>query len=377
MHALAASNAFLNFRTGAVDNSYPLATTHLDASPAASGTASIADTGPLGATAAGLANGAQQPQYATANFPGQANASKTEGGSVAEAAATDSSADARGALAAVTSNGPGSVEKQGDGAQTSSDYGESHVCRHRATGLITARGDGRVDRASFAGGVFVVSGSHVTASITSDGSTATPAFQIDAGNVTVNGTPVKVTDKGIELAGTPVGGDAVQQVINGQLNQALTTAGLQVFVTGPEVVLQGGSGHIAVSGLHVRYAQPTISPSIPAQTVEYILGEARAFAFAVPATPRPTSPPSTSGATTDGTSGTPTGATSTRPATGTAAAPSAQATTEEAAAQQVNPVALIRRKPTYLVWLYLIWQTLVVATGGALVWWRRAELAHA
>jgi hypothetical protein len=383
VHTIGASNAFINFRTGAVDNSYPLAVTHLDASPAAQGTASIADSGPLGATAAGQANGATQPQYATATFPGNGKASQTQGGSVAESAATETSADARGAVSAATSNGPGSVEKQGDGAQTSSDYGESHVFIDKAAGVVTARGDGRVDRASFAGGVFVVSGSHVTASVEIKDLVATPAYTIDAGNATVNGTPVKVTDKGVEAAGPPQGGsDALQQVVNGQLNQALVSSGLEVFVTAPDVGVQSGAGHVAVSGMHVRYTQPTADASVPKQTVEYILGEARAFVFAVPANGGPTisGGAGTGGATTSGATGTGTGSSGARPAatggTGTAAGSGTQ-TASGATAEQASPVSIVHRKPSYLVWLYLIWQTLVVCTGGALLWWRRMELARA
>ncbi|MEY2433531.1 MAG: hypothetical protein QOC92_3256 [Acidimicrobiaceae bacterium] len=379
VHTIGASNAFINFRTGAVDNSYPLAVTHLDASPAAQGTASIADSGPLGATAAGAANGASQPQYATATFPGNGKASQTQGGSVAEAAATETSADARGAVTAATSDGPGSVEKQGDGAQTSSDYGESHVFVDNAAGVVTAKGDGRVDRASFAAGLFIVSGSHVTASVEIKDLVATPSYTIDAGNATVGGTPVKVTDKGVEAAGPPQGGsDALQQVVNGQLNQALVNAGLQVFVTAPDVGAQSGAGHVAVSGIHVRYTQPTADASVPKQTVEYILGEARAFVFAVPANGGPSisaGAGTTAGPTTGGTG------TSARPSGGvsssTASNTGSQTAAAAPAAQETNPVSIVHRKPSYLVWLYLIWQTLVVCTGGALLWWRRMELARA
>ena len=360
VHALGASNAFPNFRTGAVDNSYPLATSHLDLA-ATQATASVADSGPLGATGAGQANGAQQPQYATASYPGQDKASLSQGGSVAEAQATPTSAHSRGAVSGATSNGPGAVEKKDDGAQTSSDYGESTVAITTDTGDVVATGDGRVDRATFAGGVFEVAGAHVTSEVRVSNGTATPAYTIDAGNATVNGTPVKITDKGVESANPPpAGSDALQQVINGQLNQAMKAAGLEVFLTAPDVATEGASGHVAVSGLHVRYTQPNDNPAVPTQSVEYILGEARAFAFVVPASggppvsasagPSATTPlGSTSGGTTTATRPSPTSAPG---SSETAAAPSS--------GDSSTPIALVRRKPTYLVWLYLIWQTLVV-----------------
>src|SRR5213079_2961780 len=54
---------------GAVDNYYSLAHSHIDNSPFAESTASPADTGPVGQTAA--AGNFQQPQYADARWPGQ------------------------------------------------------------------------------------------------------------------------------------------------------------------------------------------------------------------------------------------------------------------------------------------------------------------
>src|SRR5204863_2776416 len=58
-----------NFTSGAVDNYYSLAHSHIDNSPFAEGTASPFDTGPLGQTAA--AGNFQQPQYADARWPGK------------------------------------------------------------------------------------------------------------------------------------------------------------------------------------------------------------------------------------------------------------------------------------------------------------------
>src|SRR3954451_23107038 len=63
-HEIIGSSAFPNFTTGAVDNYYAMAHSHVDNSPFAEGTASPADTGPIGQTAA--AGNTQQPQYADA-----------------------------------------------------------------------------------------------------------------------------------------------------------------------------------------------------------------------------------------------------------------------------------------------------------------------
>jgi hypothetical protein len=67
-HEIAGSSAFPNYTTGAVDNYYTLAHSAVDNSPSAEGTASPADTGPIGQTAA--AGNFSQPQYADARWPG-------------------------------------------------------------------------------------------------------------------------------------------------------------------------------------------------------------------------------------------------------------------------------------------------------------------
>jgi hypothetical protein len=76
-HEVGASTAFPNYTNGAVNNYYSLAHTHIDNSPFAEGTASPADTGPLGQTAA--AGNFQQPQYADARWPGKDGRSATVG----------------------------------------------------------------------------------------------------------------------------------------------------------------------------------------------------------------------------------------------------------------------------------------------------------
>ena len=68
-HERGTSTAFPNYTSGAVDNYYSLAHSHIDNSPFAEGTASPADTGPLGQTAA--AGNFPQPQYADARWPGK------------------------------------------------------------------------------------------------------------------------------------------------------------------------------------------------------------------------------------------------------------------------------------------------------------------
>jgi hypothetical protein len=97
VHEVAGSSAFPNFTTGAVDNYYSMAHSQVDNSPFAEGTASPADTGPIGQTIA--AGHFQQPQYADARWPGQnsgkASAGKSGGGPYAVADATSYNATAQ------------------------------------------------------------------------------------------------------------------------------------------------------------------------------------------------------------------------------------------------------------------------------------------
>ncbi|HEY2353568.1 MAG TPA: hypothetical protein VGH79_01545 [Gaiellaceae bacterium] len=68
-HEIGTSTAFPNYTSGAVDNYYSLAHSHIDNSPFAEGTSSPFDTGPVGQTGASQAS-YQQPQYADARWPG-------------------------------------------------------------------------------------------------------------------------------------------------------------------------------------------------------------------------------------------------------------------------------------------------------------------
>jgi hypothetical protein len=107
-HEIVASSAFPNFTKGAVDNYYAMAHSHVDNSPFAQGTASPADTGPVGQTAA--AGQFQQPQYADARWPGDSGKATygDQGGpyAVAEASEFRATADATEATNGLSGPGP-------------------------------------------------------------------------------------------------------------------------------------------------------------------------------------------------------------------------------------------------------------------------------
>jgi len=107
-HEILGTSAFPNFTTGAVDNYYSMAHSHVDNSPFAEGTASPADTGPIGQTAA--AGQFQQPQYADARWPGSGSGTAaygTKGQPYAEAAAGEYTATAAASEATNGLSGPG------------------------------------------------------------------------------------------------------------------------------------------------------------------------------------------------------------------------------------------------------------------------------
>ena len=106
-HEIVGSSAFPNFTTGAVDNYYSLSHAHVDNSPFAEGTASPADTGPVGQTAA--AGNTQQPQYADARWPGgPGNATYgNQGGPYASSAADNNRATADASEPSNSFRGPG------------------------------------------------------------------------------------------------------------------------------------------------------------------------------------------------------------------------------------------------------------------------------
>lgn len=106
-HEIVGSSAFPNFTTGAVDNYYTMAHSHVDNSPFAEGLSSPFDTGPVGQTAA--AGNFQQPQYADSRWPGGPDKASygNQGGPDAESAASNNRAHADASESSNSMSGPG------------------------------------------------------------------------------------------------------------------------------------------------------------------------------------------------------------------------------------------------------------------------------
>ena len=413
VHVRAGTDAFPNFATGVIDNSYPLAAVHLDASPAAKATASLADTGPLGATAAGQAGGIQQTQYATASYPGTPSASQSTGASQADAGATGTSADARSAYAAVPPPSAGSsplpvpalpalppLPTLGALPGTSSGplavangLGESHAVIDQAGGVVKTTSIGSVSRATFGDGLLVIEGVTVKVEANSDGVTGVTDSSIDVGRIMVAGKAVAITDKGIALADLPVPG-VPTEAVTAQLRDALAKAGITLSTVAPIVDVQGAMATISATGLHVKVAQPPTAPGVPTQSFEYILGEAHASAFATPASPAPTSlddatPPApvrTDPLTGAATSPDPSpafsdtgdvGSSTSGFDTASAATPASATKASGAPARRGLMQKVLHTKPRYLLFAFLAWLCLIWGTALALLRSRRIQLALA
>src|SRR6266480_860341 len=190
------------------------------------------------------------------------------------------------------SGGPGAVEQPKDPGHTSFGEGQAHLSVDKVAGRVTSTSTGHVQRATFGSGALVIGNVEVTAGVTSAGATATPTYSIRVTGASVNGSAVEITDKGVVVQGKAQNGsDAASQFVNGNLNQSLANEGIKVFVTRPDVSVQAAGATVHATGVHVVIAPPSPNPSVPAQSIEYVLGEARAFAFATPATPAPVAAP--------------------------------------------------------------------------------------
>jgi len=187
--------------------------------------------------------------------------------------------------------------------------------------------------------------------------------------VKVAGQAVGVTDKGI----APLGAGLPTAALNAILSQA----GITITTVAPTITKTGTNATIDVVGLEVTITAPNPTPSIPTLVTKIILGESRAFAFATPGTPVVTTP-ATGGtsapeAITSGPIEVPPPVT-VAPAPVTTTPPTTSAPQIAAPAPAATGLRLVtvRKRPSMLLWAYLIWQVLIIGNAAVIVWWRRA-----
>ncbi|MHB8465995.1 MAG: hypothetical protein ACYDH6_01310 [Acidimicrobiales bacterium] len=370
VHLRSGTNSLSNFSNGFIDNAFPLAATHMDASPATTAAATVADTGPGGGFLDFEANGKlPQTQYALAGSPGAPSSTISAQGTVITAQATSTSADARAAVGTTTSGGPNAKESPAAPVNTDGDTGQSHVIFDGTS--VKANSASSLAHVTLAGGLVAIDGLTVTASVVATATTVTTGYSVTAQAVKVAGVAVSVTDKGI----APLGPNPVPVQA---LNQALAQSGVSLRTVAPVITHNGINATVEATGITVSFTAPDPNPSVPSSISQVILGEARAFAFATvagevapPPPPTVVNPPAPAPevlALPPAVVSAPTVATT--PAPPTVVAPPA-ATAPSTGLRLITT----RGRPTALLWLYLLWQIIILANAGAVLWWRRTTRA--
>lgn len=425
----AGSSQFPNFDNGAFDNYYPLAHTHLDSSPFTEGTASPADTGPIGGfIASGVAGNPafSQPQYADDRYPpGNAGGAPSTTGSLpgpfatATAAANLASAqaDAANMSLAATGTGAGAVAGAaaaplpGTGTTTTPDpwavlwraltawrqtyltaadaarfpaskedvagdgvgglTSSSATTFDPATGVLTGSGEAHAAYASFGSGAVTLNGVHVAVKITNTGSSTTKAVTDDISSAQVGGVPVKIGADGVSVDTQQVPGIGAQlQSADAALNSALSQGGISLLALAPTVTPSTNQLTIEAVGVQVGLDPPP-APGAPQFEARLALGDVFVDNLAVPGTPL-------SLGTGTGATGVETGPAAALSPIGSnpAAAGSSSGGNPSGSAGPGRPrselVALVAHKPGWLLGLYLLWQVILLATLASLWWWRRA-----
>jgi hypothetical protein len=277
-------------------------------------------------------------------------------------------------------------------------------------------GTSSVGQLVLGGGALVLRDVNVKVSVTNDG-TPKKTVVINVGSAMVGGTPVTIGADGVSVNGQAVPGlaEAGAQA-NAALNQALGQGGIEVRSLGPSQQLTDHQLTLDAVGVVIRFAPASPAPGVPANFTAVAVGEVFADSLAVPGAAGgelddglpdvgagSLTSPSDTGTTDTGSAATTTGASDLSVAlgdTGSAgttsgagssvgSAPPGSASGSSGAAlgsdgaspsgrsaRLASPAATRRlmghEKPTKLLLLYLIWQSLVIGTVASLYLWRKA-----
>ncbi|HKN92632.1 MAG TPA: hypothetical protein VJ622_20465 [Acidimicrobiia bacterium] len=292
--------------------------------------------------------------------------------------------------------------------------GDSARSESRLDGsTLVLDGTSSVGQLVLGGGALVLRDVSVHVTVTNDGAPK-KTVTVNVGSAEVGGTPVTIGADGVSVNGQAVpgiGGAGAQA--SAALNQALGQAGIEVRSLAPVQQVTDHQLTLDAVGVLVRLAPASPAPGVPAQFMAMAVGEVFADSLAVPGE-------ANGGELDDGLPGDVgggTGAVTPSPAeTGTTAASPDLSTAAgsvagagPAFASDVNPIgsgtsfgssgsalgsggsssssagrssrlaspAAARRvlrpeKPTKLLLLYLLWQSLVIGTVASLYLWRKA-----
>ena len=298
----------------------------------------------------------------------------------------------------------------------------------------SARSEGRLDastlvvdgtsslgRLVLGGGALVLRDVSVHVNVTNDG-TPKKTVVVNVGDATVGGTPVTIGADGVSVNGQAVPGiGAAGAQASAALNQALGQAGVEVRSLAPSQQLTDHQITLDAVGVLIRLAPKSPAPGVPAQFTAMAVGEVFADSLAVPGegggefdngglpsdlgggTGAVTPPAADTGATgpasetstaageaasasasdvgstgagaafgSSGSSG------SSGAALGSGGASTAPASSTGGSSRLASPASARRvlrpEKPTKLLLLYLLWQSLVIGTVASLYLWRKAAL---
>jgi hypothetical protein len=281
-------------------------------------------------------------------------------------------------------------------------------------------GTSSVGRLVLGGGALVLHNVNVRAIVTNDG-TPKKTVTVNVGAAEVGGTPVTIGADGVSVNGQAVAGVAgAGAQASAALNQALGQAGVEVRSLAPSLQQTDHQLTLDAVGVLIRLAPASPAPGVPAQFTALAVGEVFADSLAVPGdaggqlddglpgdiggdTGSLPSPPSDTGATGgpadlsravgpgavaaagpafasdagsfgNGSSG-PSGGSgvgASSSALGSGPSPTSAGRSSRLASPAASRRLLGRHKPTSLLLLYLIWQSLVIGTAASLYLWRKA-----
>jgi hypothetical protein len=261
------------------------------------------------------------------------------------------------------------------------------------------------------GGALVLHNVNVDVTVTNDG-TPKKTVAVNVGSAEVGGTPVTIGADGVSVNGQAVpglGGAGAQA--SAALNQALGQAGVEVRSLAPSEQLTEHQLTLDAVGVLIRLAPASPAPGVPAQFTAMAVGEVFADSLAVPGdaggelddglpgdlgsdtgplipppidTGRSTGPADLSDAFSDVASAGPAFASDvdsigngsypgpSGSALGSGGGSSSSGRSNGLAAPASSRQLLAHDKPTKLLLLYLLWQSLVIGTVASLYLWRKA-----
>jgi hypothetical protein len=280
-------------------------------------------------------------------------------------------------------------------------------------------GTSSVGRLVLGGGALVLHNVNVRAIVTNDG-TPKKTVTVNVGAAEVGGTPVTIGADGVSVNGQAVAGVAgAGAQASAALNQALGQAGVEVRSLAPSLQQTDHQLTLDAVGVLIRLAPASPAPGVPAQFTALAVGEVFADSLAVPgdaggqlddglpgdiggdtgSLPSPSDAGATGGPADlsravgpgavaaagpafasdagsfgNGSSGSSggSGVGASSSALGSGVSPTSAGRSSRLASPAVSRRLLGRHKPTSLLLLYLIWQSLVIGTAASLYLWRKA-----